>query len=130
MSKSSAYRAYIQSPEWNECRVAAINRAGRRCQLCGQVGKLHVHHNNYSRLGNEEDRDLTVLCEACHNDFHKAQQRRALEKRQAHNARKKERKHNSGFTAKEVAMLVNQSRHRKAVEERKRQMAAESRRLG
>ena len=61
----------MQSERWQEQRRGALQRAGYKCQLCSRTtGQLHVHHNDYSRLGNELPTDLVVLCERCHNVFH------------------------------------------------------------
>ena len=69
--RSLPYREYLQSPEWKERAVLARQRAGYRCQVCNAANvQLNVHHRTYERLGNEEDGDLTVLCQPCHQIFH------------------------------------------------------------
>ena len=69
----SEYHEYIQSQEWKEKADKFKWKAGYRCQLChvsGYARTLHVHHNNYHHLGNEQDTDLVVLCADCHKMFH------------------------------------------------------------
>lgn len=66
----SDYEAYLQSPEWQQRRKAALERAEYRCQICNSPQRLDAHHRTYERLGNEEPADLTVLCRACHDTFH------------------------------------------------------------
>lgn len=67
---SLIYHEYIESPEWQVKREAALERCGRKCQLCSSTLRLNVHHNTYERLGEELDVDLTVLCRRCHEAFH------------------------------------------------------------
>jgi 5-methylcytosine-specific restriction endonuclease McrA len=65
------YNEYLHS-EWWLCRKAdAIRRAGYRCQKCGSIARLQVHHVSYLRLGNERDEDLMVLCAKCHEELRK-----------------------------------------------------------
>ena len=64
------YQEYLQTPEWQTTRKRALKRAGYRCQLCNSNGCLHVHHNDYSRLGEEDNVDLVVLCATCHARYH------------------------------------------------------------
>jgi len=63
---SPFYLAYIRSAAWRARRERALRLAGYRCQVCGEGGRLEVHHRTYERLGHEADADLTVLCRWCH----------------------------------------------------------------
>lgn len=65
------YGEYLQTDEWKKTRIAALKRAGFRCQLCSNKEELNVHHNNYENRGCERNRDLIVLCKGCHANFHK-----------------------------------------------------------
>lgn len=64
------YREYLQTPEWQETRRAALKRAHFRCQVCAAGGVLNVHHRTYVRRGFEHNGDLIVLCAPCHHIFH------------------------------------------------------------
>lgn len=64
------YQEYLNSDHWKEIRLKALNRAGNRCQLCSSRGSLNVHHNTYKNKGNEDLKDLVVLCRECHAKFH------------------------------------------------------------
>src|SRR5947199_7123461 len=66
------YQEYLQTPEWQETRKAALKRAGGHCQLCSGKGTLNVHHNNYDNLGCEQEEDVITLCADCHSLFHRA----------------------------------------------------------
>jgi hypothetical protein len=61
---------YLRSDHWQEVRKAALERAGRRCQVCNGDKQLDVHHRTYERKGREEPGDVTVLCRKCHETFH------------------------------------------------------------
>jgi hypothetical protein len=63
---------YLRSPHWRQTRLAALGRAGNRCQVCNGAKQLDVHHRTYERIGKEADGDLTVLCRECHALFHDA----------------------------------------------------------
>lgn len=65
------YPAYIRSDQWKLKRSEALLRAGYHCCICGTWRNLHVHHNTYARLGCELMTDLAVLCETCHDVYHK-----------------------------------------------------------
>jgi hypothetical protein len=64
------YDKYIKSEFWQTKRIKALKRAGNKCQVCNGSNKLEVHHRTYERLGNENKKDLTVLCFDCHEKFH------------------------------------------------------------
>lgn len=68
--KPAQYHEYILSPQWKARAQRAIKRAGNRCQVCGNIRKLQVHHNTYRNLGKEKAADLCVLCARCHALFH------------------------------------------------------------
>ena len=64
------YREYLETPEWQARRKAALKQAGYRCQVCNRSRELHVHHRTYERRGAELPGDLTVLCDECHALYH------------------------------------------------------------
>jgi hypothetical protein len=72
------YDEYLLTPEWRDRRLAALARAGYRCQLCYSAGPLDVHHRTYERRGEELDSDLIALCRDCHRDHHGRLNVRAL----------------------------------------------------
>ena len=66
------YHEYINSPAWRKKRIQTYWCLGKVCEVCGSSKKIHVHHNNYSSLGSEKIfRDFVILCESCHEAFHK-----------------------------------------------------------
>jgi 5-methylcytosine-specific restriction endonuclease McrA len=66
------YNGYLRSPEWKLKRQAVVNRAGGRCERCGNFGRLDVHHlpGSYARIPNELPWDLAALCFECHKAQH------------------------------------------------------------
>jgi 5-methylcytosine-specific restriction endonuclease McrA len=65
------YRNYLGTDEWSERRKTVIRRAGFKCQVCAEGGRLHVHHRTYARRGVERIEDMIALCPDCHEIFHK-----------------------------------------------------------
>ena len=66
------YHEYINSLAWRKKRIQTYWCLGKICEVCGSSKKIHVHHNNYSSLGSEKIfRDFVILCESCHEAFHK-----------------------------------------------------------
>ncbi len=52
------------------CRQV-LERDGWRCQLCGQIAELQVHHMKpRSRMGDDALQNLIAVCARCHHDLH------------------------------------------------------------
>jgi len=77
----STYKEYLRSFLWKDKKEYIISLCPF-CQRCGveekhweekgEVGKpLQVHHENYTRVGNEKKEDLLVVCDDCHKKIHK-----------------------------------------------------------
>jgi 5-methylcytosine-specific restriction endonuclease McrA len=53
------------------CREV-LERDGWRCQSCGRVEDLQVHHIQWrSHLGDDTAENLVALCVKCHLDAHR-----------------------------------------------------------
>ena len=61
----NARRAHYRGDYWAQ-RAVAIRKAGKRCQQCGNGGKLEVHHV----IKRDPRSPLQVLCTACHHAHH------------------------------------------------------------
>ena len=63
-----AKRRVYRSKVWAKARAAALRRAGRRCQDCGRVGRLEVHHVKPLVDGGHPFKlsNLRVVCRDCH----------------------------------------------------------------
>lgn len=64
------YSDYLNSTFWKEKRELILKEKGRKCEKCGEIKFLCVHHTNYINLGNESKDDLKVLCRRCHEIEH------------------------------------------------------------
>lgn len=69
-ARRMVYADYLKTPEWRITRGKAYQRAGGKCQKCGNLEELQVHHLTYDHLGAEPPEDLIVLCNACHEKEH------------------------------------------------------------
>jgi len=49
-----------------------LERDGWRCQFCGSMQHLQVHHFKFrSRSGGDEEQNLIALCADCHEQVHR-----------------------------------------------------------
>ncbi len=58
---SSEYLSYMSGPRWPARRRRYYASHERKCRACGSRQEIQLHHLRYSRLGNEQDRDLMAL---------------------------------------------------------------------
>jgi ATP-dependent DNA helicase RecQ len=57
--------------QYLQLRNQVLRRDGWRCQSCGVMSKLEVHHREFrSRSGNDCEKNLITLCTACHAAVH------------------------------------------------------------
>ena len=67
--KHSRLRLPRQSYE-QLCREV-LQRDGWRCQSCGTLSNLQIHHKKFrSQLGGDYEDNLITLCSACHEKVH------------------------------------------------------------
>ena len=60
-------RLKLKPESYRELRKKVLERDGWRCQNCGRLDNLEVHH----QLGNDEERNLLTLCTRCHQAAHR-----------------------------------------------------------
>jgi 5-methylcytosine-specific restriction endonuclease McrA len=60
------------APElYERLRQQVLRRDGWRCQSCGAMSNLEVHHKERrSQLGDDAEPNLITLCTACHAIVH------------------------------------------------------------
>jgi 5-methylcytosine-specific restriction endonuclease McrA len=64
-------RLKLELKEYTSLRKAVLQRDGWRCQKCGSLTHLEVHHLiKRSRLGDDTMDNLITLCADCHRDCH------------------------------------------------------------
>jgi 5-methylcytosine-specific restriction endonuclease McrA len=57
------------SYEW--LRQQILSRDGWRCQSCGAMSNLEVHHKQFrSHSGDDSEENLITLCTSCHESAH------------------------------------------------------------
>ncbi len=67
--KSEATR--LDSPAYEELRHMILRRDGWRCQYCGAMSNLEIHHQQFrSQQGQDTDENLITLCSRCHTRVH------------------------------------------------------------
>jgi hypothetical protein len=81
--RAQKYNAYLRSEHWRNFR-GHILTLRRRCEVCGSTEKLQVHHKWYgtrknSILYREKDDEVAVLCQKCHEKYHKGYKRATKE---------------------------------------------------
>ena len=74
-------RLKLAPDEYDALRLRVLERDGWRCQICGSMSDLQVHHLKHrSRLGNDELDNLIALCLRCHRPTqNRAMTQRTLE---------------------------------------------------
>lgn len=77
------YRRYLKSEWWKERKAKYWSKHTRKCYCCGQYA-TSLHHNNYSRLNEEKDKDLVPVCDNCHKEIHKLINRGEAKLKNAH----------------------------------------------
>jgi 5-methylcytosine-specific restriction endonuclease McrA len=56
---------------YERLRQQILHRDGWRCQSCGTMSNLEVHHNQFrSHSGHDSEENLTTLCVCCHGEMH------------------------------------------------------------
>ena len=69
---------------YNGLHQQVLHRDGWRCQCCGSMANLEVHHRQFrSHSGDDSEANLITLCRACHNEVHK---KCGIEKKKQHGA--------------------------------------------
>jgi 5-methylcytosine-specific restriction endonuclease McrA len=57
---------------YKSLRRQVLRRDRWRCQSCGTMSNLEVHHKQYrSHSGNDSDLNLITLCAECHTVIHR-----------------------------------------------------------
>lgn len=67
-----AGRAVYRTRAWALARAEVLARAGRRCEACGRLGRLEVHHRQALENGGAPyaPDNLQALCRDCHQRAH------------------------------------------------------------
>jgi len=64
-------RLRLDPKSYRQLFQRVLERDGWRCQQCGHLAELQVHHIKLrSHLGNDAENNLITLCASCHQDVH------------------------------------------------------------
>jgi 5-methylcytosine-specific restriction endonuclease McrA len=64
-------RLRLDPQAYERLRQLVLRRDGWRCQLCGTMENLEVHHKKFrSRSGQDTGENLVTLCTKCHAHVH------------------------------------------------------------
>lgn len=64
-------RLRLDAASYESLRQQVLRRDGWRCQLCGAISNLEVHHKEFrSHLGEDSEENLITLCGRCHAQVH------------------------------------------------------------
>jgi ATP-dependent DNA helicase RecQ len=72
MIRSKAARLRLDPLSYESLRQQVLRRDGRRCQSCGTMSNLEVHHKEFrSHSGADSEENLITLCAVCHARAHR-----------------------------------------------------------
>jgi ATP-dependent DNA helicase RecQ len=71
MIRPKATRLVLDPVSYESLRQQILRRDGWRCQSCGTMSNLEVHHMEFrSHSGSDSEENLITLCTACHAAVH------------------------------------------------------------
>jgi 5-methylcytosine-specific restriction endonuclease McrA len=71
-------RLRLDPASYEKLRQRVLRRDRWRCQCCGTMSNLEVHHKQFrSRSGDDSEGNLITLCAYCHEEMHIPRRRRA-----------------------------------------------------
>jgi len=66
-------RLRLEPELYEQLRKQVLRRDGWRCQSCGTMSNLEVHHKEFrSQFGDDSEQNLITLCSACHAAVHRS----------------------------------------------------------
>jgi len=70
--RPNAGRLRLDPISYENLRQQILRRDGWRCQSCGAMSNLEVHHQQFrSHSGDDSELNLITLCTACHAAEHR-----------------------------------------------------------
>ena len=62
----------LNPDSYDQLRNQVLHRDGWRCQSCGTMSNLEVHHKQFrSQSGDDSENNLITLCSTCHASLHR-----------------------------------------------------------
>ena len=69
--RPKSQRLRLDSTSYSELHRQVLERDGWRCQMCGSMQHLQVHHLKFrSQSGSDVEQNLITLCAECHARVH------------------------------------------------------------
>jgi 5-methylcytosine-specific restriction endonuclease McrA len=69
---SPNHHVRLSAEAYSQLRQQVLERDGWRCQTCGAMSNLEVHHRQFrSRSGSDSEENLITLCASCHSHLHR-----------------------------------------------------------
>jgi predicted HNH restriction endonuclease len=63
----------LDPEQYDLLRSQVLRRDGWRCQSCGAMSNLEVHHKDFrSHSGDDSEENLITLCNPCHARVHRS----------------------------------------------------------
>jgi 5-methylcytosine-specific restriction endonuclease McrA len=64
-------RVQLDPDQYDSLREQVLHRDRWRCQSCGTMSNLEVHHKEFrSQSGDDSEQNLITLCAVCHGAVH------------------------------------------------------------
>jgi len=74
--RPKAPRLRLEPASYEDLRQQVLRRDGWRCQFCGAMSNLEIHHKEFrSHLGVDAEENLMTLCAECHTSVHDRKQK-------------------------------------------------------
>jgi 5-methylcytosine-specific restriction endonuclease McrA len=71
MTRPKAAPVRLDALSYENLRQQILRRDGWRCQSCGAMSNLEVHHREFrSHSGEDSEENLIALCMSCHAQLH------------------------------------------------------------
>jgi 5-methylcytosine-specific restriction endonuclease McrA len=72
MFRPKAVPFRLDPSSYESLRQQVLRRDGWKCQFCGAMSNLEVHHIHFrSHSGADLEQNLTTLCTVCHRNTHR-----------------------------------------------------------
>jgi len=61
----------LETESYTKLRTQILRKDGWKCQACGSLRQLQVHHKQFrSHSGEDRENNLITLCSGCHQLMH------------------------------------------------------------
>ena len=73
-------RLRLDDEAYNDLHRRVLERDSWRCQMCGSMQRLQVHHMTFrSQGGSESEPNLITLCARCHDQLHRSIKKKTVD---------------------------------------------------